>query len=205
MSTVRRVAFDSIRAYPLFVDHATNKREKTLKKGEKTERKKERTISCTCVDIRTISIKRNCLYNESIHVFLSFDPFLLASLAAAEIFILTTILLECVWMYYIIIGWDGKITRQQKWFFFFYSHFFYVWPMPVSYWHTDHGELFSIVCHSLFDDVRTICHAEKCVAADDDYRLQWLMIICNMYGVWWCECINVCRRRLSLGRLSLVY
>lgn len=46
----------------------------------------------------------------------------------------------------------------------------------------NHARLFSIVCYSLFDDVRTFCHAEKCEAADDDYRLHWLLIICNMYA-----------------------
>lgn len=46
----------------------------------------------------------------------------------------------------------------------------------------NHARLFSIVCYSLFDDVRTFCHAEKCEAADDDYRLYWLLIICNIYA-----------------------
>lgn len=82
---------------------------------QKTHRKngresEEKTISCTCVDIQTISIKRNCLYNESILVFLSFDSFLLALfVVAAEIFVRITIL-QCE-MYECIILLSGEMVK----------------------------------------------------------------------------------------------
>lgn len=101
VSTVRRIRFDSGVSIVCRQRNEQKTQEKNLEKrenreGKERERERESTMSCTCVDIQTISIKRNCLYNESILVFLSFDPFLLASLANAEIFIPITILLQCV-------------------------------------------------------------------------------------------------------------